>query len=130
MGLLLTRQGDGEKQFIAEWIEASGRYRVILEYGTVELRIAIHRADDQWRWMDVVHPRRYGLVDPPTTWDEFMASAQRFVDCASTDPDSPHDGYPHAPGYLIECAACRAECHCTPHSPPCVYMGHSEGDHE
>lgn len=53
--------------------------------------------------------------------------------------DSPHDlglayvvslvahaDYPHGPGYLVDCPAREAMCHCTPGSAECVYGG----DHE
>lgn len=37
-----------------------------------------------------------------------------------------HNDYPHNPGYLYDCAACEASCHCTPGHAECVY----EGEHK
>lgn len=37
-----------------------------------------------------------------------------------------HVDYPHWPGYLIDCPACEAECHCAPGNAECVY----EGEHK
>lgn len=34
-----------------------------------------------------------------------------------------HADYPHLPGYLSDCRACEAMCHCVPDSAECVYMG-------
>ena len=39
-----------------------------------------------------------------------------------------HAEYPHEAGYLIDCPACEALCHCTPGSAPCVFAFH--GDEE
>ena len=34
-----------------------------------------------------------------------------------------HADYPHPAGYLFDCPACQAMCHCTPGSTECVYEG-------
>lgn len=36
-----------------------------------------------------------------------------------------HADYPHNPGYLHDCGACEAKCHCTAGNMECVF----EGDH-
>jgi hypothetical protein len=39
-----------------------------------------------------------------------------------------HVDYPHEPGRMYECEACEAQCHCTPDTTECVYVGaHKEG---
>lgn len=35
-----------------------------------------------------------------------------------------HVDYPHHPGFLVDCGACEARCHCTPRSAMCVYIGY------
>jgi hypothetical protein len=42
------------------------------------------------------------------------------------DPAPQHVDYPHEPGYLHDCPACQARCHCTPDNAPCVYDGPHE----
>lgn len=37
--------------------------------------------------------------------------------------DPQHVDYPHHPGYLVDCPACEAKCHCTEGSAECVYPG-------
>lgn len=37
-----------------------------------------------------------------------------------------HVNYPHEPGYLYDCQACEAECHCEPGGTECVWSGHDE----
>ena len=34
-----------------------------------------------------------------------------------------HVDYPHEPGYLYDCPACEASCHCEDGSAECVYDG-------
>lgn len=34
-----------------------------------------------------------------------------------------HSDYPHHAGYLVDCEACKAKCHCEPGSAECVYGG-------
>jgi hypothetical protein len=36
---------------------------------------------------------------------------------------SRHADYPHSAGALYDCAACEAQCHCTPDSAECVFDG-------
>ena len=43
-----------------------------------------------------------------------------------TDLALQHVDYPHEPGYLHDCPACQARCHCTPDAAPCVYDGPHE----
>lgn len=39
--------------------------------------------------------------------------------------DAAHADYPpHEPGYLYDCPACEARCHCTAGSAECVYAGY------
>jgi hypothetical protein len=35
-----------------------------------------------------------------------------------------HVNYPHEEGYLFDCPACEAVCHCTPGTSECVWSGH------
>lgn len=35
-----------------------------------------------------------------------------------------HRTYPHNDGYLYDCPACEARCHCTPGNAPCVFDGY------
>lgn len=37
-----------------------------------------------------------------------------------------HVNYPHHPGYLIDCPACEADCHCQDGNAECVWSGHDE----
>jgi hypothetical protein len=39
----------------------------------------------------------------------------------------PHADYPHDPGYLYDCPACEASCHCTTGHTECVYDGDHNG---
>lgn len=41
-----------------------------------------------------------------------------------------HVNYPHEPGYLYDCQACEARCHCTPGHAECVYGGEHDGTAE
>ena len=34
-----------------------------------------------------------------------------------------HRGYPHYPGYLVDCEACEAKCHCVSGAAECVFEG-------
>ncbi len=38
-----------------------------------------------------------------------------------------HSNYPHESGYLYDCPACDAKCHCTPGHAECVYEGKHNG---
>ena len=38
-----------------------------------------------------------------------------------------HNDYPHEPGYLYDCQACEARCHCTPGHAECVFSGEHTG---
>lgn len=38
-----------------------------------------------------------------------------------------HADYPHEPGYLYDCAACEARCHCTSGHAECVFSGEHNG---
>lgn len=38
-----------------------------------------------------------------------------------------HADYPHVPGYLYDCPACEASCHCSPGHTECVYDGDHNG---
>lgn len=40
---------------------------------------------------------------------------------------SEHVNYPHYPGYLYDCPACEAECHCTEGNAVCVFDGEHNG---
>lgn len=35
-----------------------------------------------------------------------------------------HSTYPHHPGYLYDCEACEAECHCATGNSQCIWSGH------
>lgn len=43
---------------------------------------------------------------------------------APPDLSAPHVDYPHTPGYLHDCPACAARCHCSPGSADCVFDGY------
>lgn len=38
-----------------------------------------------------------------------------------------HASYPHVPGYLFDCEACEASCHCTPGHTVCAFSGTHNG---
>lgn len=54
---------------------------------------------------------------------------------ATDDCGSEHADYPHEPGYLDSCDACRATCHCGPGvaagtETPCVAAEHDEEEED
>ena len=92
---------------------------------------------DYWRTLDYIasgvhgHGRR--TEDTPTAAD---GTGHVHADTPGRDPDDPHDlglvyavslldheDYPHEAGYLFDCMACEAMCHCAPGAAQCVYGG-------
>ena len=80
----------------------------------------------------------YVLTDGDTTWSPYgpqiIGDRQLWRLGAGKivwlDPHRPrpvrgpdHVDYPHEPGYLHDCPACEARCHCEQYSPMCVYTG-------
>lgn len=45
----------------------------------------------------------------------------------SAVPTVNHTDYPHHPGYLHDCPACEASCHCTEGNAECVFEGEHNG---
>lgn len=41
-----------------------------------------------------------------------------------------HVDYPHFSGYLFDCPACEASCHCAPGNAECVFEGEHNGTAE
>lgn len=65
--------------------------------------------------------------DNGDTWGIALEAALDYVYEQGLVSTVNHSDYPHHPGYLMDCPACEARCHCTEGSAQCVFDGEHNG---
>ena len=116
-------------------LEVSGKYvNVLFSTGGPHTEILVEYEDAEAAeyWFEN-EPRVaiFTFMDWGTREDVTVSKwdAEKIMSAIVRDADElsgGHVNYPHEPGYLCDCPACEAECHCTPGSAECVWSGHED----
>ncbi len=65
--------------FGVEWTTEDNRFTLVNPRGTAALWFGAYH-DGRWWHMDVVDPSRFGLTDPPTSFQAFMTIVRAYVE--------------------------------------------------
>jgi len=61
-----------------EWRSGTSRYQLVNLRGTTSLIYGLNYGGE-WLTVPVVDPERFGLTEPPKSFSEFRAIAERYV---------------------------------------------------